>query len=78
MQSGPTAGLPSRKGHGGTVPGLGRGLEILCEAVQIAADPPNKRINGRGEFRRPAIRQMQFGDLIPTNKRRQGHESPRF
>ena len=41
-------------------------LERVCrEAVQIVADPPDKRINGRGEFRRPAIRQMQFGDLIP-------------
>ena len=51
-------------------------LERVCrEAVQIAADPPDKRINGRGEFRRPAIRQMQFGDLIPdpaANNRRQG------
>ena len=34
-----------------------------------------RQINGRGEFRRPAIRQMQFGDLIPdptANQRRQG------
>ena len=45
-------------------------LERVCrEAVQIAADPPDKRINGRGEFRRPAIRQMTFGDLIPDNRR---------
>ena len=48
---------------------------VSREAVQIAADPPDKMINGRGEFRLPAIRQMQFGDLNPgptANNRRQG------